>query len=117
MTITPPLSHETARKLSIAGIFFISVIAYAHNTGLILPNTYRTPLSDIAEENNHWRAPVKASNPWRKNKQKPEMTFRKKAEFFPKYNYKKTDNLIPNSKPENDNQVVAPSTNVFKYSF
>lgn len=108
------------RNLAVLSLLFLSAIVYAHNSGLTLPNAYRTPLRKIVEEGNHWRAtPRQQANTWRKAQKKPALKSRTKLEFFPKYNYKTSDNPPSNSLLQNTNEQERsyPSTNIFKYNF
>lgn len=112
-----PESVNRSGKLLLAGLIFISLTVFAQTSGIILPDSYRTPLSEIVTENNDWRAPAEEDNPWRKDQKKPALTFRKKAEFFPAFNYEKTDNPVSDSLLQNANELEKPRTNIFKYSF
>ena len=99
-------------------LFFISVAVFAASNGITsLPESYRTPLSDMTyENNNEWRAEPEEDNPWREDKEitiKPRI----KTEFFPKYDYDTVDDPTTRSLFQNEYELERPRTNIFKYTF
>ena len=99
-------------------LFFISVAVFAASNGITsLPESYRTPLSDmIYDNNNEWRAEPEEDNPWREDKEitiKPRI----KTEFFPKYDYDTVDDPTTRSLFQNEYELERPRTNIFKYTF
>ncbi|HHO59698.1 MAG TPA: hypothetical protein ENJ64_05600 [Thiotrichales bacterium] len=98
-------------------MLLLSAVVIAQNNDLILPDTYRTPLSDLVEEEHSWRAPAEEDNPWRKGSKKSVLQFRKKAEFFPRQTYEKPEPLVSDSLLQNANELERPATNIFKYNF
>jgi len=99
-------------------LFFISATVYAAANGIAsLPESYRTPLSDmIYDNNNEWRAEPEEDNPWREDKEitiKPRI----KTEFFPKYDYDTVDDPTTRSLFQNEYELERPRTNIFKYTF
>ncbi len=99
-------------------LFFISVAVFAASNGITsLPESYRTPLSDMAyDNNNEWRAEPEEDNPWREDKEitiKPRI----KTEFFPKYDYDTVDDPTTRSLFQNEYELERPRTNIFKYTF
>lgn len=99
-------------------LFFVSAIAFAQANGVtILPETYRTPLSDmVAKDSNEWRAKPEEKNPWREDEElilKPRI----KVELFPQYNYDKLENPISDSLFQNKNEIERPVSNILEYSF
>lgn len=99
-------------------LFFISATVYAAANGIAsLPESYRTPLSDMTyDNNNEWRAAPEEDNPWREDK---EVTIRPriKTEFFPQYDYDTVEDPTTRSLFQNEYELERPRTNIFKYSF
>jgi len=100
-------------------LFFFSAVVLAGMNGYTrLPESYRTPLSDMVyDENKEWRAEPEEENPWRENEEELILQPRLKAEFFPKYNYGTVDNPEPGSLFQNANEIDKPVSNIFKYTF
>lgn len=100
-------------------LFFISATAFAAANGIIsLPETYRTPLSDMAyDDNNEWRAEAEEDNPWREGQEGVTIKPRIKTEFFPEYDYNTVDDPTTRSLFQNEYELERPRTNIFKYTF
>jgi hypothetical protein len=100
-------------------LFFVSVAVIAQTNGITqLPESYRTPLSDMTYDNNkEWRTAPEEDNPWRENGEDPLIKPRIKVELFPKYNYDSLENPISNSLFQNENEIERPVSNIFEYSF
>lgn len=99
-------------------LFFASAVVFAQAGIIKLPESYRTPLSDMVnDDQKEWRAGPEDENPWRKNDEDLIIKPRIKAEFFPKYNYDSLQNPISNSLFQNENEIERPVSNIFEYSF
>jgi len=105
-------------------LFFMSTTGFAQtdstqtDSNVQLLESYRTPLSDMAYDNNkQWRTAAAEDNPWRENKREAIIKPRIKAEFFPKLNYDNVDNLETRSFLQNKHELERPRTNIFKYTF
>ena len=99
-------------------LFFVSAAVFAQAGIIKLPESYRTPLSDMVnDDQKEWRAEPEDENPWRENDEDLIIKPRIKAEFFPKYNYDSLQNPISNSLFQNENEIERPVSNIFEYSF
>lgn len=102
-------------------LLFSATLLYAqtqNNRGITLPDSYRTPLSDMVYENHtRWRAPAEAENPWRDNDEEPMIKSRIRVQLFPKYNYDSLENPNPGSLFQNENEIDKPVSNIFRYDF
>ncbi len=100
-------------------LFFISTTGFAQtDSNIQLLESYRTPLSDMAYDNNkQWRAAAEEDNPWRENKREAIIKPRIKAEFFPELNYDNVDDSETRSLLQNKHELERPRTNIFKYTF
>ncbi len=100
-------------------LFFISAAVFAGANGIIqLPDSYRTPLSDMVyDDNKEWRSEPEDENPWREDEEELILQPRLKAEFFPQYNYDSIQNPNPGSLFQNENEIDKPVSNIFKYTF
>ncbi len=100
-------------------MFFISTAAYATANGIIqLPDTYRTPLSDMVHDSNHdWRAVSGEENPWREKDDKLIIKPRIKVELFPSYTPDSSGNPVSNSLFQNEDEIEKPASNIFEYTF
>ncbi|RKZ60152.1 MAG: hypothetical protein DRQ44_13010 [Gammaproteobacteria bacterium] len=108
------------RASSLAALlFFISAVVFAGANGIIqLPDSYRTPLSDMVyDDNKEWRSEPEDENPWREDEEELILQPRLKAEFFPQYNYDSIQNPNPGSLFQNENEIDKPVSNIFKYTF
>ncbi len=100
-------------------LFFVSTTVYAAANGIIqLPETYRTPLSDMIHEGNKdWRAEPEQDNPWRENGEELIIKPRIKVELFPSYKPDSTGNPVSNSLFQNEDEIEKPVTNIFQYTW
>ncbi len=100
-------------------LFFVSTTVYAAANGIIqLPETYRTPLSDMIHEGNKdWRAEPEQDNPWRENSEELIIKPRIKVELFPSYKPDSTGNPVSNSLFQNEDEIEKPVTNIFQYTW
>jgi hypothetical protein len=100
-------------------LLFVSAISIAATNGVIqLPETYRTPLSDMVYDNNkEWRAHPEEDNPWREGEEEPIIKPRLKTEFFPEVDYDTVDDPNTRSLFQNEDEIERPRTNIFKYTF
>jgi hypothetical protein len=113
----PPITLR--RSNSFLLLFFISTaVLAAANGALQLPESYRTPLTEMVYDNNkEWRAQTEEDNPWRGGEEEPSIKPRLKAEFFPEYDYNTVDNPNTRSLFQNEDELERPRTNIFKYTF
>lgn len=109
----------TRHRYGLLSLVFVSALAYAASNGLIkLPDTYRTPLSDMAvDDHKQWRAEPEEDNPWREQQEELIIKPRLKTEFFPKYDYNTVDDPTTRSLFQNEFELERPRTNIFKYTF
>ena len=100
-------------------LFFISAIVIAQTNGITkLPESYRTPLSDMVYEDlNEWRSEPEEENPWRKKSEEPLIKPRLRVELFPQYNYDSLQNPVSNSLFQNENEIERPVSNILEYKF
>ena len=100
-------------------LFFISAIVIAQTNGITkLPESYRTPLSDMVYEDlSEWRSEPEEENPWRKKSEEPLIKPRLRVELFPKYNYDSLQNPVSNSLFQNENEIERPVSNILEYKF
>ena len=105
-------------------LFFVSAAVFAQAGIIQLPDTYRTPLSDMVYEDlDEWRAEPEDENPWRENEEDPTIKPRIKAEFFPQYNYDSLyyrdsiEDPLSNTMFQNETEIERPVSNVFQYTF
>ncbi len=100
-------------------LFFVSTAVLAQANGITqLPESYRTPLSDMVyDDNDQWRTAPEEDNPWRENNKELEIKPRFKASFFPEYDYDTMDDPTTRSLLQNEYELERPRTNIFKYSF
>lgn len=83
-----------------------------------LPETYRTPLSDMVyDDNKEWRTAPEEDNPWREDEEELIIKPRLKAEFFPEWDYDTVDDPTTRSLFQNEYELDRPRTNIFKYTF
>jgi hypothetical protein len=96
----------------------LSAVAIADNGGLILPNSYRTPLSDLVyEQQSRWRAAPKDDFAWRKDKADLGSGGRLKMQLLPQYDYSERDDTATRNRFMNEDELARPKTNIFKYNF
>lgn len=105
-------------------LFFVSAAVFAQAGIIQLPDTYRTPLSDMVYEDlNEWRAEPEDENPWREDEEDLTIKPRIKAEFFPQYNYDSLyyrdsiEDPLSNTIFQNETEIERPVSNVFQYTF
>ena len=100
-------------------LFFVSTAVFAQTNGITrLPESYRTPLSDMTYDNNkEWRAKPEEDNPWREDQKQLEIKPRLKTQFFPEYDYNTMDDPTTRSLLQNEYELERPRTNIFKYTF
>lgn len=122
MTAISPINwtdNKTGRRFnSFLLLICTSAVVIAQTNGYTkLPESYRTPLSDIIyDDQNQWRAAPEEENPWREG-QEVEIKPRIKAEFFPKYDYETEEDPTTRSLFQNENELEKPRTNIFRYTF
>jgi hypothetical protein len=100
-------------------LFSISFVVFAATNGMIkLPESYRTPLSDMVyDEHQEWRTPPEDENPWRGDEEELIINPRLKTEFFPEWDYGEVDDPTTRSLFQNEYELERPRTNIFKYTF
>ncbi|MFV2004415.1 MAG: hypothetical protein ACC650_04375 [Gammaproteobacteria bacterium] len=101
-------------------LFFVSAAVLATANGIIqLPESYRTPLSDMVHEHHQheWRAESDEDNPWREGEEELIIKPRIRTEFFPKWDYDTMDDPTTRSLFQNEYEIERPRTNIFKYTF
>jgi hypothetical protein len=101
-------------------LFFVSAAVLATANGIIqLPESYRTPLSDMVHEHHkhEWRAESDEDNPWREGEEELIIKPRIRTEFFPKWDYDTMDDPTTRSLFQNEYEIERPRTNIFKYTF
>ena len=99
-------------------LFFVSALVIAQTNGYAeLPESYRTPLSDMVYDDNQWRAAPEEDNPWREDQEELTIKPRIKSELFPKYDYETVDDPTTRSLFQNEYELERPRTNIFKYTF
>jgi len=113
-----PITAQRANTLALL-LFFSSAAAYAAANGIIqLPDSYRTPLSDLVQEQSKdWRAEPEQDNPWRENDEDLVIKPRIKIELFPSYKPDSSGNPVSNSLFQNENEIEKPVSNIFEYTF
>ncbi len=100
-------------------LLFISAAVIAQTNGITkLPETYRTPLSDMVYEDlSEWRSEPEEDNPWREKTEEPLIKPRLRVELFPKYNYDSLQNPVSDSLFQNQNEIERPVSNILEYKF
>ncbi len=109
----------TARINRFFLLFLFSAATLAANNGIThLPETYRTPLSDMVYDEHHdWRVEPGEKNPWREMEEDLLIKPRIKVELFPEYTPDSSGNPVSNSLFQNEYEVEKPATSIFKYTF
>ena len=111
------------KDLGRVNLFFllccISAAVWAQANGMVeLPDSYRTPLSDMVyEDTKEWRSEPEEENPWRENQEEALIKPRLKVDLFPRYNYESLQNPVSNSLFQNENELERPVSNILEYSF
>ena len=106
-------------------LFFVSAAVIAQTNGIIqIPETYRTPLSDMVYKDlKEWRAEPEDENPWREGEADPIIKPRIKVELVPQYNYDSLyyrdsiEDPLSNILFQNETEIERPVSNVFQYTF
>jgi hypothetical protein len=100
-------------------LLFVSAVVFAQSNGYTeLPESYRTPLSDmIYEGHTDWRAAPEEDNPWRESEEEQTIKPRIKTEFFPEPDYSTKEDPSSSNLFQNEYEVEKPRTNIFRYSF
>jgi hypothetical protein len=107
------ISGNTALLLVLA-----SAAVIAQTNGMLeLPESYRTPLSDMVyDEQDSWRAAPAEDNPWREGTE-PMIQPRLRTEIFPEYDYDTVEDSTQRSLFQNEYELERPRTNIFRYTF
>jgi len=99
-------------------LFFASAVVFAQAGITHLPESYRTPLSDIVHDNHKdWRAVPEDENPWRESEQDLLIKPRIKVQLFPQYTPDSSGNPVSRSLLQNEDEVEKPSSNIFEYTW
>jgi len=99
-------------------VLLLAAVAIADNGGLILPGTYRTPLSDLVyEQQPGWRAAPADENAWRRDNVEPDSDGRFSVEVLPQYDYSEHEDLTRRNRFMNEDELARPKTNIFRYNF
>ena len=100
-------------------LFTISAVAWAQANGIVkLPDSYRTPLSDMVyDDTKDWRSEPGEENPWREKQEEELIKPRIKVDLFQKYNYESLQNPVSNNLFQNENEIERPVSNILEYSF
>ena len=99
-------------------LLFASAVVFAQAGITKLPESYRTPLSDMVYDDlNEWRTVPEDDNPWRENEEELLIKPRLRVKLFPKYNYDSLENPISNSLFQNENEIERPVSNILEYTF
>ena len=116
------MTHRTKNRM-ISGntallLVFASAAVIAQTNGMLeLPESYRTPLSDMVyEEQDSWRAAPAEDNPWREGEE-PAIKPRLRTELFPAYDYDTFEDTTQRSLFQNEFELERPRTNIFRYTF
>ncbi|MFV2004898.1 MAG: hypothetical protein ACC650_06800 [Gammaproteobacteria bacterium] len=119
-------THATASQTnSFLLLFFVSAAVFAGANGIVqLPESYRTPLSDMVyDDNDKWRDMPDDKNPWREDEKDQTLKPRIKVKLFPLYNYDSlyyrdsTRDQIPTTLFNDETEIERPVSNLFEYSF
>jgi len=99
-------------------LFFASAVVFAQGGITNLPESYRTPLSDMTyDDQTEWRAEPKDENPWREGDKELLIKPRIKIEIFPQYTPDSSGNPVSRSLIQNEDEVEKPASNFFEYTF
>ena len=100
-------------------LLFVSAAVVAQTNGMLqLPESYRTPLSDMVyDEQDSWRAEPAEDNPWREGEEEAMIKPRLKTELFPAYDYDTVEDTTQRSLFQNEYELEKPRTNIFRYTF
>jgi hypothetical protein len=100
-------------------LFFVSAMVFAQASGITeLPESYRTPLSDMVYEDlTEWRVEPEDEYAWREGAEEPLIKPRLRVELFPRYNYDSLQNPVSDSLFQNQNEIEKPVSNILEYKF
>jgi hypothetical protein len=99
-------------------LFFVSAVVFAQAGISHLPETYRTPLSDMVHEGHKdWRAIPEDKNPWREGEEDLLIKPRIKVQLFPQYTPDSSGNPVSRSLLQNEDEIERPASNIFKYTW
>ncbi len=108
------------QPLWLVPLLLLSAVAIADSNGLLdLPESYRTPLSDVVyEDQPTWRAEPQEEYQWRRNGEEMIPESRLKTEILPVHDYtKRQDPTWSGSMFQNENELAKPQTTIFRHSF
>ena len=114
------MKTQTKRANGFLLLLFFSAIVLAEANGLLkLPESYRTPLSDMAyDDMKEWRAEPEDENPWRRKDDETSIKPRIKLDLFPKYEHEDDLKNPPDGVLfQNVYEISKPVSNILEYSF
>ena len=125
ITLDNAFNFQTGRNIKMNRLnvfvllFFVSAVVIAQTNGITkLPESYRTPLSDMVyEDMKDWRSEPEEENPWRESDEEPLIKPRLRVDLFPRYNYDSLQNPVSDSLFQNENEIERPVSNILEYSF
>lgn len=125
LTLDNAFNFQTGRKIKMKRLnvfvllFFVSAVVIAQTNSITkLPESYRTPLSDMVyEDMKDWRSEPEEENPWRESDEEPLIKPRLRVDLFPRYNYDSLQNPVSDSLFQNENEIERPVSNILEYSF
>lgn len=113
-----PRVNTVRDRLLLPLTIIASFSVWAATNGITLPDSYRTPLSDMVyDEHQAWREPAEEDNPWREQEEDVIINPRLKTEFFPEWDYNTVEDPASRSLFQNEFELERPRTNIFKYTF
>jgi hypothetical protein len=100
-------------------LLFVSAMVFAQASGITeLPESYRTPLSDMVYEDlTEWRVEPEDEYAWREGAEEPLIKPRLRVDLFPRYNYDSLQNPVSDSLFQNQNEIERPVSNILEYKF
>lgn len=111
-------SNMKRRHAFLLLLFFASAVVFAQAGISHLPETYRTPLSDIIhEDHKDWRAIPEDKNPWRESEEDLLIKPRIKVQMFPQYTPDSSGNPVSKSLLQNEDEIEKPATNILEYTW
>jgi hypothetical protein len=116
----PATRHIDMRRVNgFLLLFSISAVVWAQANGMVkLPESYRTPLSDMVyDDTKDWRSEPEEENPWRENQEDDLIKPRIRVDLFPRYNYDDLQTPVSDSLFQNENEIERPVSNILEYSF
>ena len=125
LTLDNAFNFQTGRKIKMKRLnvfvllFFVSAVVIAQTNSISkLPESYRTPLSDMVyEDMKDWRSEPEEENPWRESDEEPLIKPRLRVDLFPRYNYDSLQNPVSDSLFQNENEIERPVSNILEYKF